>query len=146
MTIYFYSSHDEYSEFSNFSKHGFTLKDKYWPTVEHYFQAQKFVGHSHEERIRTAHSPNEAKRLGRIRSIPLRADWENVKDDIMRDAVLAKFRTHDELKKRLLETGNEKLVEQAPNDYYWGCGADGSGKNKLGKILMETRKILLRNL
>ncbi|GAB4239826.1 MAG: hypothetical protein Kow00121_66390 [Elainellaceae cyanobacterium] len=27
-------------------------------------------------------------------------------------------------------------------DYYWGCGKDGSGKNKLGQILMEVREIL----
>jgi len=25
------------------------------------------------------------------------------------------------------------------NGYYWGIGADGSGKNMLGKILMEIR-------
>jgi ribA/ribD-fused uncharacterized protein len=144
MTIYFYSSHDKYFELSNFSKHGFTLKDKYWPTVEHYFQAQKFPGHPQEERIRTAASPKQAKQLGRTRSVPLRADWERVKDDIMREAVLAKFRAHDDLKKLLLDTGKENLVEDAPKDYYWGCGKDGSGKNKLGKILMETREILRR--
>jgi N-glycosidase YbiA len=30
-------------------------------------------------------------------------------------------------------------VENAPGDYYWGCGANGSGKNMLGKILQEVR-------
>lgn len=118
------------------------LKDKYWPTVEHYFQAQKFPGHPQEERIRTATTPKQAKQLGRTRSVPLRADWETVKDNIMREAVLAKFRAYDDLKKWLLETGQEKLVENASTDYYWGCGKDGSGKNMLGKILMETREIL----
>ncbi|MEN8217652.1 MAG: NADAR family protein [Pseudomonadota bacterium] len=142
--IYFYSNHEEYSEFSNFSRHGFTLGGKYWPTVEHYFQAHKFPGHPQEERIRTASSPKKAKQFGRTRSVPLRANWEKVKDDIMREAVMAKFRAHDDLKKRLLETGNDKLVEKAPMDYYWGCGKDGSGKNMLGKILMETREILRR--
>jgi ribA/ribD-fused uncharacterized protein len=55
---------------------------------------------------------------------------------------MAKFRAHDELKKLLLSTGNEKLVENAPKDAYWGCGRNGNGKNMLGKILMETRKAL----
>jgi ribA/ribD-fused uncharacterized protein len=142
MTIHFYSTSDEFFEFSNFSEHGFTLKNKYWPTVEHYFQAQKFPGHAQEERIRTAKSPGKAKQLGRTRSVPLRADWETVKDDIMREAVLAKFRAYDDLKKRLIDTGDDKLVENAPDDYYWGCGKDGNGKNMLGKILMETREIL----
>jgi hypothetical protein len=39
----------------------------------------------------------------------------------------------------LLGTGDEELVENAPGDYYWGCGADGSGRNMLGRILMEVR-------
>ena len=142
MAIYFYSSSEEFFELSNFSKHGFTLKGKYWQTVEHYFQAQKFPGLPQEERIRTAPTPSKAKQLGRTRTKSLRADWEKVKDDIMRDAVMAKFRAHDELKKLLLSTGNEKLVENAPKDSYWGCGKNGNGKNMLGKILMETRKAL----
>lgn len=33
-------------------------------------------------------------------------------------------------------------MENAPRDSYWGCGADGSGKNVLGKILMEVRATL----
>ncbi|MFL5243295.1 MAG: hypothetical protein ACJ8FY_14410 [Gemmataceae bacterium] len=27
-------------------------------------------------------------------------------------------------------------------DYYWGCGTDGSGQNKLGKVLMVVRSIV----
>jgi ribA/ribD-fused uncharacterized protein len=142
MTIYFYSSTDSYYEFSNFSKHGFELKNKYWPTVEHYFQAQKFPDHPQEERIRTASTPSKAKQLGRTRSVALRSDWEFVKEKVMKEAVLAKFRTHEDLKTLLLSTGKEKLVENAPSDYYWGCGANGNGKNRLGQILMEVRDIL----
>lgn len=50
----------------------------------------------------------------------------------MRKAVLKKFQTHDALKEMLLSTGNKKIVEAAPGDYYWGAGANGSGKNMLG--------------
>jgi predicted NAD-dependent protein-ADP-ribosyltransferase YbiA (DUF1768 family) len=39
----------------------------------------------------------------------------------------------------VLSTGIDRIVENAPRDYYWGCGADGSGQNKLGLILMEVR-------
>jgi predicted NAD-dependent protein-ADP-ribosyltransferase YbiA (DUF1768 family) len=38
--------------------------------------------------------------------------------------------------------GGVELIMNAPSDYYWGCGADGSGKNMLGRILMEVRAIL----
>ena len=51
MTIYFYSTIDAYGCFSNFSRHGFGLGGCYWPTAEHYFQAQKFAGTEYMERV-----------------------------------------------------------------------------------------------
>lgn len=140
--IYFYSVHAPHGSFSNFSTHGISLKDVWWPTTEHFFQAQKFAGTPHEEAIRLAKTPKQAAEMGRDRRRPLRADWEQVKDDIMRAAVREKFRTHAGLREELLATGDAEIVENAPGDYYWGCGADGSGKNMLGKILMEIREEL----
>lgn len=140
MTIYFYSTREEpYGAFSNFSAHGFALDGKWWPTSEHYFQAQKFVDTPHEEEIRRAKTPREAANRGRERTRPLRRDWEAVKDDVMRRAVRHKFTAHADLRSLLLDTGDQEIVENAPSDYYWGCGADGSGRNLLGIILMETR-------
>ncbi|WP_293134960.1 NADAR family protein [Microcoleus sp. bin38.metabat.b11b12b14.051] len=142
MTIYFYSTRSEYGSFSNFSRHGFELDGEYWPTTEHYFQAQKFPETEYCDQIRQAKTPKDAAKMGRERSRPLRQDWEQVKDDIMRKAVLCKFETHADIREILLATGDEEIVENAPGDYYWGCGKDGSGKNMLGKILMEVREIL----
>jgi ribA/ribD-fused uncharacterized protein len=142
MTIYFYSKSEHYGEFSNFSPHGFELDGKYWPTVEHYFQAQKFPGTEHAEKIRLAKTPADAKRKGRSRAHPLRVDWEVEKDDLMRRAVRRKFETHPDLRELLLSTGEEELVENAPGDYYWGCGKTGTGRNMLGQILMEVRTAL----
>jgi N-glycosidase YbiA len=56
--------------------------------------------------------------------------------------VLAKFTQHDELSALLLSTGDSKLVEHTENDDYWGDGGDGSGKNMLGRILMQVRESL----
>jgi ribA/ribD-fused uncharacterized protein len=131
-----------YGCFSNFSPHGFEIDSRYWATSEHYFQAQKFVGTPHEEAIRLAKSPVIAARMGRSRQRPLRKDWETVKDEVMREAVLKKFQTHADIRQVLLDTHGQRIVENAPGDYYWGCGADGSGKNRLGVILMEVREIL----
>ena len=142
MAIYFYKTNDKYGCFSNFSKHGFEIKGKYWMTSEHFFQAQKFVGSEFEEQIRLLTSPMEAANMGRDRSIPLRHDWEEVKNDIMRRAVFEKFKTNIEAKKTLLLTGDEEIIEKTTSDFYWGCGEDGTGINMLGKILMETRDIL----
>lgn len=142
MTIYFYTTGEKYGCFSNFSPHGFELDELWWATSEHYFQAQKFVGTPHVEEIRLAKTPKDAARMGRDRKRPLRPDWEEVKDDIMRKAVLRKFETHADIREILLSTGDELIVENSPIDYYWGCGADGSGKNMLGQILVEVRQIL----
>src|SRR5262245_15292741 len=78
MPIYFYSTRDAYGCFSNFSAHGIELKGTWWRTSEHYFQAQKFAGTEHEEAIRLAKTPKQAAEMGRERSRPLRADWEQL--------------------------------------------------------------------
>ncbi|NEN92091.1 MAG: NADAR family protein [Okeania sp. SIO3H1] len=146
MTIYFYSQLDEpYGCLSNFSPHGFELDGLWWPTSEHYFQAQKFVGTEHLEEIRLAKTPADAAKMGRERSRPLRKDWEEVKDDVMERGLLCKFQTHQDIGQILLDTGDELIIEDAPYDYYWGCGKDGSGKNRLGEILMKVRTRLRNN-
>ncbi len=146
MTIYFCTPREQpYGCFSNFSRHGIAMGDVWWPTVEHYFQAQKFAGTANTatadyvERIHRAATPKQAAELGRSRSVPLRADWEQVKDDIMLAAVQRKFETHEAIRTILLATGDEEIVENAPRDYYWGGGADGRGLNRLGTTLMEIR-------
>jgi ribA/ribD-fused uncharacterized protein len=137
--IQFYSTKGEYGPFSNFSAYHLFLKGKKWRTSEHYFQAQKFAGTSHETEIRMASSPMNAARMGRSRKRPLRRDWESVKNSVMREAVMAKFTQNKELKALLLSTGDATLVEHTANDSYWGDGGDGTGKNMLGIILMEVR-------
>jgi N-glycosidase YbiA len=140
--IKFYRTGDAYGEFSNFAAFPIRLKGVEWPTTEHYFQAQKFAGTPHEEAVRLADSPMTAAKMGRERSRPLRSDWESVKDDIMREAVLAKFEQHSKLLSLLLSTGDAEIVEHTKNDAYWGDGGDGSGKNMLGRILVEVRQRL----
>jgi ribA/ribD-fused uncharacterized protein len=140
--INFYSVSEEYGCFSNFSPHPITLKAKSWPTSEHYFQAQKFAGTPDEEDVRRARSPMIAARMGRSRKRPLRKDWESVKDQIMYEVVLAKFTQHDDLREILLATGDTRIVEHTENDAYWGDDGDGSGKNRLGQILVKVREEL----
>lgn len=140
--IRFYSTTGEYGCFSNFSAHSVFLKGKRWPTTEHYFQAQKFPDTPHEEEVRMAKKPMLAASMGRDRKRPLRSDWESVKDAIMLEAVRAKFTQHEELTAILLGTGDALLIEHTANDNYWADGGDGSGKNRLGEILMQVREEL----
>lgn len=139
MTVWFYAQTDAYAEFSNFAPYGVEMDGVWWRTVEHYFQAQKFEDAGHSARIRDARRPKDAAILGRSRALPIRPDWETVKDTVMLEALRVKFRTHPALRALLLETGNQEIVENAPGDFYWGCGADGSGRNRLGQLLMQVR-------
>ena len=145
MPIEFYRVGDEYGAFSNFSSHPVRLDGKVWPTSEHYFQAQKFVGTGNDgyvEEVRKANGPMLAALLGRSRKVKLRRDWESVKDAVMRRAVLAKFEQHDDIRDLLLGTGDEPLVEATTDDHYWGIGTRGTGRNRLGQILAEVRTTL----
>lgn len=140
--IKFYKVQEQFGCFSNFAAYPIEVDGKVWPTSEHYFQAQKFAGTKFEEEIRRLKSPMIAARMGRDRGKPLRADWEQVKDEVMRRAVLAKFTQHEELRDILLSTGDALLVEHTRNDSYWGDGGDGQGRNMLGQILSGVREEL----
>jgi ribA/ribD-fused uncharacterized protein len=144
--ILFYRVNEPYGEFSNFdTKHPIILRDKVWPTTEHYFQAMKFLGTPDEHEVWRASSPRAAADMGRDRTRPLRKYWEIIKDDVMRDAVRAKFTQYPELAVLLIETGDAEIIEHTKNDSYWADGGDGKGKNMLGKILMEIRSELTKS-
>ena len=139
--VKFYNSTDPYYEFTNFYRMPIELDGHRWPTTEHYFQAQKFIGTPYYDYIRSLPSPKEAFLVPRNLQASkwVRADWMSVKDDIMLKALRAKFTQNDHLKDLLLGTKQRELVEQTSNDTYWGDGGDGSGQNKLGKLLMRVR-------
>ena len=149
--IKFCRPRDAYGFLSNFSHHSFETEEfsekrhsiykLFWRTSEHYFQAMKFVGMNfkYAEKIRCSPNPSEAARLGRDRSIPIRPDWEHVKEIVMEEALMAKFTQNLDIKRKLLETGDAILVEHRKADRYWGDGGNGSGKNRLGILLMKVR-------
>lgn len=136
--IFFFRKNKPFSELSNFAPFGFEADGVPWATVEHFFQAQKFDDPAYRERIRSARSPLDAKTLGQTRKIPIRPDWESVKESVMKRALRLKFQ-NPQLRSLLLSTKARPLVEDSPYDRYWGAGRDGKGKNRLGILLMEIR-------
>ena len=133
----------EYAFLSNYSASPF--KDEcgdFFPTMEHYFQAQKATNLYDFELVRKAKTPGLAKRYGRqIKIVP---DWESVKVDVMRKGLHFKFAI-PELRSLLLATGNEELIEgNYWGDTYWGV-CNGVGQNKLGKLLMQVREEIKNN-
>ncbi|MGO9048645.1 MAG: NADAR family protein [Xanthobacteraceae bacterium] len=142
MAIRFFSQSDTHREFSNFAPFGIELDDRWWPTVENYYQAQKFTDAELQKSIRKAEKPIIAKNLADENKAAIRPDWDAIKDEVMYRAVRRKFELHPELRAMLVATGDEDIVEAAPTDTYWGVGRDGTGLNKLGKIIVRIREEL----
>jgi ribA/ribD-fused uncharacterized protein len=139
MTICFFSQSETHREFSNFAPFWIDLDDARWPSVEHYYQAQKFADDELRRKIRQATKPIIAKSLADKHRAAIRPDWDAVKDEVMYRAVRRKFELHPELRELLLATGQEDIAETAPNDDYWGIGREGTGQNRLGKIITRIR-------
>ena len=118
------------------------IDDDDWLTTEHYFQAQKFVGTPLVGTIQMLERPREAFEKSRDPRYSKwrRSDWETVKEDVMYKALQAKFMQHEKLRRKLMETGDRKLIEHSPHDSYWGDGGNGTGKNRLGELLMKLRR------
>lgn len=105
-------------------------------TTEHAYQAAKTLDQGERWRIANCSTPGQAKKLGNM--ITLRADWEDVKLQVMYDICWEKFNI-PELKEALIGTGDRELIEgNWWNDVYWGM-CRGKGENHLGKILMDIR-------
>lgn len=133
----------DYAFLSNFHDSPFTHDGITYPTNEHFFQAMKTTDLMDKYGIAGASTPGQAKRMGR--RVILRPDWEQVKEYFMEVGLRLKF-ADPELRQKLLDTGDEELVEgNWWHDNIWGsCYCpdciDKPGRNLLGKQLMKLRK------
>lgn len=135
----------KYSFLSNFYACQTEYHNVKYPTSEHAYQAAKTANPVQKEAIRKADTPDDAKRLGR--RIEIKSNWDEIKDEVMYEIVLNKFK-NKRMQAKLLATENEILVEgNYWHDNYWGsctcpkCLQKPKG-NVLGKILMRVRKEL----
>ena len=155
--LYFARDRAAFGFLSHFHPSPILLDGETWPTAEHFYQAQKSDHPDYRAAIRAAVSPGRAKRLSappdaprrvshnswfRKNGVTPRADWHEVKLDIMRRADWAKYSQNPELARMLLATGSAELIEDSPFDLFWGTGRDGRGQNWAGRVLMEVRERL----
>ena len=129
----------KYFFLSNFFEAPVTWNGITYQNNEAAFQSAK----STDEKMRASFAmvnPSQAKSKGR--HIQLRRDWEKVKFDIMYEICLAKFSQNEDLREKLLATGDQHLEEgNTWGDKIWGT-VKGKGQNNLGKILMRVREEL----
>jgi hypothetical protein len=128
--------------FSNFYPAAVVYEGIVFSTAEGAYQSAKTL--DIEKRKTFANiSPDNAK--GKGRRLKQRADWEEVKYNVMLDVLRSKFQ-NSELHQLLLETGMCLIIEDTTlwHDNEWGdCSCPKciniTGKNFLGKALMEIR-------
>jgi ribA/ribD-fused uncharacterized protein len=133
----------EYRFLSNFWYVDIEFEGLSYPSVEHAYVAAKTLDQETRKIIQQVETPGQVKRVGR--SLVLRDDWDEVKLDLMLDFTRQKFAS-DPLKTKLLQTGHAYLEEgNSWNDTFWGV-CNNVGANHLGKILMQVREELNKQL
>ena len=136
---------------SDFSADGITFS-----SMEQYMMYKKAVCFGDQEiaaRILETQDVSEIKALGRLVTGYDDNIWGGIRQVVVYEGLLEKFRQNDELKDKLLKTGNSVLAECAVKDTIWGIGLSmknpdrlemtkWKGKNLLGYTLMMVRERL----
>jgi ribA/ribD-fused uncharacterized protein len=134
--IYFYMDTGELGFLSPMYPCRVVIDDVIYNSAEHYYQSMKAVGEVDRKWIREAKTGYEAKErahsLSDYRKVK-KTDTEKVAT--IRKAFFAKFEQNPELAKKLIETGDAILLEDSPDDLFWGA----KGENWIGKLVMEVR-------
>ncbi|MBK1669081.1 hypothetical protein CKO28_13665 [Rhodovibrio sodomensis] len=127
----------QYRWLSNFAPVEVTLDGVSYPSVEHAYQAAKTLDPDERARVRALERPGQAKRAGR--TLTIRADWDTVKVQVMRDLQQQKY-AQEPYRANLLATGEREIYEQNTwGDRFWGVDPQGRGENRMGQLVMETR-------
>jgi N-glycosidase YbiA len=157
-TVYFSSTLDSgaYSALSNNYVCDMIIDGVKYRSVDQYFHAQKFIKVPTKNAKIAAKiakqiidsKPEEAYNIASFNTEFYNSDrsnknpWHVQKEDVIRSALERKFKDKV-LKNILLSTENKTLVFYSPYDTEWGVGRHGSGRNLLGRLLMEVRDRLL---
>lgn len=136
---------------SNFHPAALTWENITYPTSEHAFNAGKTTEPDLRRWIAAADTPREAKRRGQL--VRLRDRWDDeVRYQVMRDVLRAKFTADPRRIASLLNTGDADLFEgNTWHDQHWGtchCGlpkCSDPGANHLGRMLMNLRTELAQS-
>ena len=144
---------------SNFAETPVQWNHHMYPTVEHAFQAAKYMFStlpSFEKEFRVGESiglqpPKVAKTAGsktgmkKNKAVLNIVEWDSQKNDIMQQLILDKIERHDIIRS-ILQSCREHhipLFHYSKDDYVWGCtineeeGIVKEGSNLLGELFMN---------
>ena len=154
--IFFHLPSEPHGYLSNWYLSPFDLDGVHYSSAEQYIMYQKCVlfGDTASAKAVLATNDTEAQQtIGRHAKGYIGAVWAGRRQLVAVRGLLAKFSQNEDLKKKLLDTGEAWLVECAYSDTIWACGirlnederfdvSKWRGQNILGFALMEVRSIL----
>lgn len=130
----------EYRWMSNFHVCPVWFDGLLYTSTEAAYQSAKTLDMEKRKEFTTM-EPKVAMKAGRAleKTEYFRADWKEVKYDVMSSCIFDKFYRNTELREKLIETGNRYIEETNHwGDIYWGV-CNGVGESNLGKVLMAIR-------
>ena len=153
MIIGFHNPDEENGYLSNWYPSRFTVNGQTFSSLEQFMMYSKavcFHDTKNAARIMDTHDVSEIKRLGRLVSGYNDTIWNGVRQIVVWEGLMAKFSQNEDLKEKLLATGDAVLAECAVNDRIWGIGlsmndpdrhdiSKWKGQNLLGFTLMIVR-------
>ena len=154
----FHNPDEENGYLSNWYLSEFKIDSIKFSSMEQYMMYKKAIVFDDTEiakEILETTDVSKIKALGRQVLNYNDTHWNGVRQIIYK-GLLEKFSQNEDLKKRLLNTGNDILAECAVQDKIWGIGLSMKdvnrwdmekwrGENLLGFALMMVREDLLRN-
>jgi hypothetical protein len=141
---------------SNWFLSDFTKNNTTFSSMEQYMMYQKaklFQDNDIASKILQTSDAGKIKALGRSVKNYDDTIWNGTRQIIVYEGLLEKFRQNEQLRKKLIETGNAILAECAIQDKIWGIGlsmknekrfdmTQWKGQNLLGFSIMMVRKAL----
>ncbi len=151
--IYFHKPEEPNGYLSNWYLSSFVIDGIKYSSSEQYIMYQKckaFGDDVSAKKVLDTDDTEEQQKIGRMAKGYIPSVWSGMRQMVAFRGLKAKFSQNEELKKKLLDTGDAYLVECAGSDKVWACGirlndddrfyADRwSGSNILGFVLMEVR-------
>ncbi|MBP5154991.1 MAG: NADAR family protein [Clostridia bacterium] len=156
--VFFHDPAGPNGHLSNWYPSAFELDGTRFSSAEQYIMYRKCMIFGDEEAARavlSADDPSKQQEIGRKAKGYVGSVWAGMRQTVAFEGLLAKFSRNEELKQKLLDTGDAYLVECAGSDKIWACGiridddrrfnaSDWEGQNLLGFALMQVRKELNR--
>ena len=154
--ICFHNPDEENGYLSNWYPSQFSINGIQFSSMEQYMMYKKAVCFKDDDiakKILGSIDVARIKALGRLVRNYNDSYWSGIRQIVVYEGLLAKFKQNEDLKRKLLGTGNSILAECAIRDKIWGIGLsmknpdrfeleNWNGQNLLGYALMMVRESL----